>query len=144
MTPERNRTGKPRNEEELPPEELLLLSRISNEMVQAQKRYYGRGPTQAKSYILDDFVLVVMRGGMTVAEQTMLDFNRGDLVRSFRQELEAIVSDRLVETVQALTGRSIGNHQTQIYFDPHIVVEMFFFEAGDTTEAPVDEAEPTG
>ena len=29
-----------------------LLLRISTEMVRAQKRFFGKGPTQAKSYLL--------------------------------------------------------------------------------------------
>ena len=126
MTPERHRNSRQRDDD--PDSDQLLLSRISNEMVQAQKRYFGRGPTQAKSYLLDDFLLVVMRGGITVAESTMLEFGRGDLVRSFRQEIEAELGDRLLDRLQTLTGRRIVNHQTQILLEPHTVVAMFFFE----------------
>lgn len=104
-----------------------LLSRISNEMVKAQKLHFGRGPTQAKSYLLDDFLLVVMRGGMTTAESTMLDFGRGELVRSFRQEFEDELSRRMLDSMQTLTGRTIVSHQSQILFDPYTVVEIFFF-----------------
>ena len=32
-----------------------LLARISNGMVRAQKQFFGKGPTEAKSYMLDDF-----------------------------------------------------------------------------------------
>lgn len=134
MTPERNRSRKPEGNEEQH-EDLLLLSKISNEMVQAQKRYFGRGPTQAKSYILDDFLLVVMRGGMTTAESTMLEVGREDMVRSFRQEIEDELAKRMTERMQELTGRTIINHQAQILFNPHIVVEMFFFES-DRTDDP--------
>jgi uncharacterized protein YbcI len=128
MTPERNRPSEPPKDRE-PDTDVLLMSRISNEMVQAQKKYFGRGPTQAKSYMLDDFLLVVMRGGMTTAESTMLEFGRADLVRNFRQELENELAERVVTRMQELTGRTIVNHEAQIMFDPHIVVEMFFFES---------------
>lgn len=104
------------------------MSKISNEMVQAQKKFFGRGPTQAKSYLLDDFLLVVMRGGMTTAESTMLEFGKVELVRAFRREFENELAERLVSRMQELTGRVIVNHQAQILFDPHIIVEMFFFE----------------
>jgi len=33
-----------------------LLARISNEMVRAQKEFFGKGPTKAKSYMLDDML----------------------------------------------------------------------------------------
>lgn len=120
MTPERNRTDGNA--------ELLLLSRISNEMVQAQKRYFGRGPTQAKSYLLDDFLLVVMRDGLTTAESTMLDFGRDTLVRSFRQEFDVAMGQHLVPTMQELTGRTIVNYQSQVFLHPYTIVAMFFFE----------------
>ena len=108
--------------------DVLLLSQISNEMVRAQKRYFGRGPTQAKSYLLDDFLLVVMRGGMTTAESTMLEFGREGLVRGFRQEFENALAERLIDRLQELTGRTIVSHQAQILFNPNVVVDLFFFE----------------
>lgn len=40
-----------------------LLLRISTEMVRAQKRFFGKGPPQAKSYFLDDTLIVVTRAG---------------------------------------------------------------------------------
>lgn len=36
-----------------------LLSRLSNEMVRAQKRFFGKGPTEARSYMLDDMLIIV-------------------------------------------------------------------------------------
>ena len=105
-----------------------LLSRISTEVVRTLKDSFGKGPLKAKSYMLDDFLLVVMRGGVTVAEQTMLDRDHGDLVREFRQTYQNEMGDELVTKVEVLTGRKVVNYQSQILFEPHIVVEMFFFE----------------
>ena len=105
-----------------------LLTRISTEMVRAQKRYFGKGPTATKTYLLDDFLLVVMRGSRTVAEATMLDFGRADLVREFRQQFENEMTSRLVGTIEELTGRSVLGYQSQILFDPDVVIELFFFD----------------
>jgi uncharacterized protein YbcI len=143
MTPERNRSSSSPGEGE-PQGSQLTLSRISNEMVQAQKKYFGRGPTQAKSYLLDDFLLVVMRGGMTVAESTMLEFGRADLVRSFREEFGNELARRMVPRMQELTGRTIIGHQSRIQLDPHIVVEMFFFESEGSASRPDEESPPEG
>ncbi len=107
-----------------------LLSRISTEMVRAQKKYFGRGPTSAKSYLLDDFLLIVMRDNRTVAEQTMLEFGHADRVREFRQHFENEMTSRLVGMVEELTGRSVLGYQSQILFEPDVVVEMFFFDKG--------------
>lgn len=110
-----------------------VLAQISNELVLAQKTYFGRGPTQTKSYMVDDFLVVVMRGGITTAESTMIDFGRQELAREFRQGFENAIADRLVDRVQALMGRPVVNYRTQVLFDPHTIVSMFFFEPAAPT-----------
>jgi len=116
-----------------------LLSRISNEVVRTLKDSFGKGPVTAKSYLLDDFLLVVMRGGVTVAEQTMLDRGHGNLVREFRQTYQNEMGEVLVAKIEALTGRKVATYQSQILFSPHIVMEIFFFDDGG--EAPESEDE---
>ena len=106
-----------------------LLARLSNEMVRAQKRFFGKGPTEAKSYMLDDLLVIVMRGGLTTAEKTMLEFGQPDQVRQFRQLFENEMTERLTDMVEELTGRKVVTYQSQIMFDPHLVVEMFVFES---------------
>ena len=105
-----------------------LLARLSNEMVRAQKKYFGKGPTSAKSYMLDDLLIIVMRGGMTIAEHTMVDFDQEDRVRSFRQTFENEMTERLTSVVEEITGRKVLAYQSQIVFDPDLVVEMFVFD----------------
>ena len=105
-----------------------LLTRISTEMVRAQKKFFGKGPTQAKSYFLDDMLIVVMKGGLTTAEKTMLEFGEEDQVREFRQVFENQMCERLSELIADLTGRNVISYQSQIMFSPGRVVEMFVFD----------------
>jgi uncharacterized protein YbcI len=105
-----------------------LLSAISREMVKAMKTYYGRGPTKAKSYLVDDLLFVVMRGGTTEGEKTLLEAGMADTVREFRQKFENLMAERLVGTVEQLTDRKVLTYQSQILFDPEVVVEMFVFD----------------
>jgi len=105
-----------------------LLARISNEFVTMLKQYWGLGPVQAKSYMMDDLLFIVMRGGMTTAERTMLDFGQEDLVRSFRQTFENEMTQKLTGKIEKLTGRAVLTYQSQVMFDPFVVVEMFIFE----------------
>ena len=49
------------------------LTAISDGLVALLKEFYGRGPTQAKSYYQDDLVVCILRGGFTRVEQTLLD-----------------------------------------------------------------------
>jgi uncharacterized protein YbcI len=105
-----------------------LLSRISTEMVRAQKKHFGKGPTSAKSYMVDDFLLIVMRGSRTVAEETMLGFGQENLVRNFRQQFENEMTSRLSGMIEELTGRKVLGYQSQILFTPDVVLEVFFFD----------------
>ena len=104
-----------------------MLARLSDGMVRAKKQFFGKGPEQAKSYMLDDMLFVVMRGGLTTAEQTMLRFGRQNMVRQFRQLFENEMTEVLTGLVEEATGRTVVNYQSQIMFDPDIIVEMFVF-----------------
>ena len=112
-----------------------LLASISNEFVQMQKEYWGIGPVQAKSYMMDDLLLIVMRGGLTRAEHTMLDLGEPDLVRNFRQTFENKMTQNLTERIERLTGRKVLTYQSQILFGPDLVAELFVFDR----EAPGSE-----
>ena len=112
-----------------------LLSRISNEMVRALKKFYGKGPTKAKAYMLDDMLIIVMRGGLTTAEKTMLEFGNEDQVRQFRQLFQHEMTERLTDKMEDLTGRKIVTYQSQIMFDPDVVVEMFVFDSEGSSDA---------
>src|SRR4051794_29723353 len=65
-----------------------LLSRISSEIVKTFKAYYGKGPTSAKSYMFDDLLFVVMRGGLSAVEEFLLEQDEADAVRHYRQIFE--------------------------------------------------------
>jgi uncharacterized protein YbcI len=128
-----------------------LPAAISRGIVRAMKKYYGKGPIKAKSYLMDDLLFVVMRGGVTTAEETMVKAGQEDAVREFRQRFENEMAERLTAMVERLTGRKVINYQSQILFDPDMLIEMFVFDrpldAGEHEQGaaiadpePVDEA----
>jgi uncharacterized protein YbcI len=119
----------------------LLLSELSNEMVRLHKRYWGRGAVEAKAYFVDDFLLVVMRGGLTVAEESMLARGHEREVRAFRQRWQDDMTDVLVPMVEERTGRAVANYQSQVMFDPDVVLEFFLF--ADEDGRPATTTKPT-
>lgn len=120
----------------------VMLSEISNEMVRIQKRYWGRGAVEAKSYLIDDFLLIVMRGGLTVAEESMLARGHAREVREFRQVWQDDMTGILTTMVEERTGRHVVNYQSQVLFDPDVVVEFFMFGEPGSGE-PATTATPT-
>jgi uncharacterized protein YbcI len=104
------------------------LAAISREMVKAMKQYYGRGPTRAKSYFVDDLLFVVMRGGFLEVELTLLEADQADAVRAFRQTFQNVMGERLIGLVEQLTARKVVAYQSQVLFDPEVILEVFVFE----------------
>src|SRR4051795_12902662 len=82
-----------------------MLSQISNRMVQLHKRYYGKGPTKARSYIMGDLVVCLMRGGFTTAEETLIGSGRADLVHQQRGEFQMALRDEFTTAISEATGR---------------------------------------
>ncbi len=67
-----------------------LEAQISEFMTTFQKEYIGRGPLETRSYIVDDLLLVRMRGTLTPAEQQLAkaqDAKGRDLIKQVRLEL---------------------------------------------------------
>jgi uncharacterized protein YbcI len=117
---------------------ISLNAAISRGIVAAMKKFFGKGPDSAKSYLVDDLLFVVMRGGVLTAEDTMIEAGQYDLVRQFRLRFEEEMSDQLVGMVEEITGRKVLTYQSQILFDPVVAIEMFVF---DKPLAPGDEVE---
>jgi uncharacterized protein YbcI len=111
-----------------PTEGVSLNASISRAMVAEMKEFFGKGPESAKSYLVDDLLFIVMRGGITTAEDTMLEAGQHDLVRQFRLKFEEEMRDRLTTMVEEIVGRKVITYQSQILFDPDIAIEIFVFD----------------
>lgn len=105
-----------------------LLAAVSDAMVQLMKQYYGKGPTKAKSYMLDNLLIVVMEGGLTVVEETLVRSGKHHLVREVRQTFENEMTAEFTAQIARLTGRGVLTYQSQILFDPDMQVEIFVLD----------------
>ena len=101
---------------------------LANAMVGMKKQFYGRGPTAAKAWILDDYVFVALEGGLTRNEETLLADGKEDLVRSYRLSFQETMTDVLTSAVTEITGRRVVTYHSQIVFNPTRTFEMFVLE----------------
>jgi len=107
-----------------------LLAAISTGIVAILREHYGRGPMKAKTYALDDIIVVVMRGsGFTPLEQTIMDSGHPNRVVDMRHEFQHMVTDRFTETIERLTDRKVLAFLSQAHVDPDITIEIFFVDA---------------
>jgi len=106
-----------------------LLAAISNSIVSIVREHYGRGPMKAKTYAIDDLVVVVMRGsGFTPLEQTIMDDDGADRVVAMRHDFQRVMADRYRETIERLTGRKVTAFLSQAHVEPDITIEIFFVD----------------
>ena len=101
---------------------------LANAMVGMKKQFYGRGPTAAKAWILDDYVFVALEGGLTRNEETLLADGKEDLVRSYRLSFQETMTSVVTQAVTEITGRRVLTYHSQIVFDPTRTFEMFVLE----------------
>jgi uncharacterized protein YbcI len=101
---------------------------ISNAMVALKKRYYGKGPENARTYLNDNFVFCVLEGGLTRNEQTLLDAGQPDLVRNYRLAFQEAMTKPTTEAVEQITGRRVLGYHSQIVFNPPYTFEIFALE----------------
>src|SRR5215210_2279917 len=101
---------------------------LASAMVGLKKQYYGRGPTAAKAWILDDYVFVAMEGGLTRNEETLLADGKEDLVRTYRLSFQETMRDATTAAVAEITGRAVLTYHSQIAFHPTRAFEIFLLE----------------
>ncbi|HEY8809207.1 MAG TPA: Na-translocating system protein MpsC family protein [Solirubrobacterales bacterium] len=107
------------------------LTAISDGLVSLLKEFYGRGPTQAKSYYQDDLVVCVLRGGFTRVEQTLLDGGRGAAVIEQRMEFQELMRDRFEGVIEKATGRKVIGFMSGNQQEPDMMCEVFILSPTD-------------
>jgi uncharacterized protein YbcI len=106
-----------------------LLAAISTSIVALLREHYGRGPMKAKTYLLDDIIVVVMRGsGFTALEQTIMDSGDGERVVAMREDFQRMMEARYKDTIKELTGRNVVAFLSQAHVEPDITMEIFFID----------------
>jgi uncharacterized protein YbcI len=120
-----------------------LLAAISTRIVAILRDHYGRGPMKAKTYALDDIIVVVMRGsGFTPLEKTIMESGQPDRVVAMRHDFQQMMTKRFTDTIEELTGRKVLAFLSQAHVEPDITMEIFFVDAPLEGYAVVEITEP--
>jgi uncharacterized protein YbcI len=109
---------------------------ISDGMVALLKDYYGVGPSQAKTYYLDDLVVCLLRGGFTRVEQTLLEGGRTSAVIQQRMEFQEVMRSRFISVIEKATGRRVVGFMSGNQQDPDMICEVFVLVPSDLIDGP--------
>jgi uncharacterized protein YbcI len=104
------------------------LSEITSSIVGLYREHFGRGPTAAKTYALDDVIVCVLRNGLTVIERTLFSGGKADTVRTMRAAFQDAVADRFTGAIEELTGAKVLAFMSQAHVDPDLAIEVFFLD----------------
>jgi uncharacterized protein YbcI len=107
------------------------LAEITNGIVRLFSEYYGRGPTRAKSYLLDDtYIVTVLRDTLTTVERTLAESGHGDQVRTVRLTFQEAMADSFKAVVEEVLGRRVVSYHSQLLIDADMGFELFVLEDG--------------
>lgn len=95
-----------------------MEAEISKAIIKFEREYMGRGPEEAKAYMLDDLILVRLSGVLTPAEKQLAGNKSSDhgraLIKQLRMELLEKARPLLEVIIRDITGRDIKSLHTDI------------------------------
>lgn len=95
-----------------------LEAAISEALIRFEREYMGRGPEETKTYIVDEMVLVRLRGVLTPAEKQLIGAEDGitgrNLVKQVRIELLEKARPLLEKIIHDITKRKVRTLHTDI------------------------------
>ena len=113
-----------------------IEAEISEAIIKFEKEYMGRGPLETKSYILDDMVLVRLKGVLTQAEHQLAEAGESwkgrDLIKQVRIELLEKGRPLLESVIEAITMQKVKSLHTDISTSTGERIILF------TLEGPTD------
>ena len=115
-----------------------LAAAISNAIVGIHSKHYGKGPTKAKTYLVDDTIVCVMQDVFTTVERTLIENDKGDLVREVRTSFQYSLRHEFLEAVREITGRRPRAFMSQIDCDADMAIEFFLLDPIDVTDITQD------
>jgi uncharacterized protein YbcI len=123
-----------------------VMASISTGLVRLHSRYYGKGPTKAKTYLVNDTVICILRGGFTTVERTLIDEGNVDAVYQIRRSFQQAMQVHFTTVVEGAMGRKVIAYMSQVHQDPDLAVEIFVLEPSAAYEfvADLDESDLSG
>jgi uncharacterized protein YbcI len=116
-----------------------VLASISTGLVRLHSRYYGKGPTKAKTYHVNDTVICILRGGFTTVERTLIDEGNVEAVYQIRRSFQQAMESQFTAVVESAVGRKVIAYMSQVHQEPDLAVEIFVLEPAEERDVDMHE-----
>jgi uncharacterized protein YbcI len=103
-------------------------SQISRRIVQLLKEFSGKGPVKARTYLMDDVVLVVLGGSFTAVETTLDAAGQGQAVRDQRAVFQETMRVRFSAEIERILGRKVISFMSASDQAADRAAELFILE----------------
>jgi uncharacterized protein YbcI len=117
-----------------------MRAMISREIVRLQAEYYGKGPTRAKTYIVEDLVVVVLEETFTRAEKTLAERGERDAIQHIRRRFQQQMAESFTNVVEEATGRKVRTFLSETDIENDVSVETFLLAEERTDMTSFEEA----
>ena len=95
-----------------------LEAEISEAMIRFEKEHMGRGPLETKTYLIDDMVIVRLKGVLTRAEHALIKSDRSirarELIKQVRIELIENGRQIIEDMIKSIIRRKLRSLHTDI------------------------------
>ncbi|MEM7332024.1 MAG: DUF2294 domain-containing protein [Chloroflexota bacterium] len=92
-----------------------IEAEMTKAIVRFEKEYLGRGPKDARTYIIDDMIFIRLKGILTPAEQKLAENSKSrTLVKETRRQLFESSRPLLEEMVQEIAGATLQSLHTDM------------------------------
>src|SRR6185503_4693653 len=85
-----------------------LNAEIANAVVGIIAEFTGHGPSRSRAFVHEEVVVCLLEDGLTRAERNLIAAGRQDLVDELRDAFQRSTKERLVASVEHLTGRTVA------------------------------------
>lgn len=105
-----------------------LPGAISNSLALVWREHTGRKPPGARTYIREDLVLCLLRGGMSPYEKQLISHEENPMVWTMREHMQTAVQHDEVAEVERLTGRRVMSFLSDHDTKSDVAAELFLLE----------------
>jgi uncharacterized protein YbcI len=102
-----------------------IRAMISREIVRLQAEYYGKGPTKARTYMVEHLVAVVLEESFTRAEKTLIERGEREAMQHIRRRFQQQMADSFIGIVEQATGRKVRAFLSETDVEQDVSVETF-------------------
>ena len=115
-------------------DEKLTIGQAEDKITKSVTKFYaetiGHGPSQTRVYILDDMVIVRLKGRLLPIEQKLLEEKEGiGLVKNIREMLHEILTKNLSSIVSDITKHKVISSHSDISTKTGEMLEVFILDA---------------